>query len=71
MMDKRILGFKQTLRQFLASKSNWTALTAVLVAVAGYLTQEYTLASAVSQALGGMALLFVRDAISGGGNAER
>lgn len=66
-MDKRIRGFKQTLRQFAASKTNWTAITAVAVAVAGYLTQEYSLANAISQILGGFALLFVRDAIAGKG----
>lgn len=60
-----VVGFKQTVRDFMRSKTNWTAITAIATAGMGYLTGDYALPAAMGQALGGLSMLFVRDAIAG------
>jgi len=65
ILDRKIVGFKQTIREFLSSKTNWLAITGVVAAVAGYLTHQVTLMDAINT--GGIAFggLFIRDAIHG------
>lgn len=56
--------FHQDIKEFFSSKTNWTAITMIIVAVVGYIAKEYTLASALTQALTGVGMLFIRDAIA-------
>ena len=56
--------FNQSLKEFFRSKTNWTAIVMVVAAVAGYISKEYTIAGALTQALTGAGMLFIRDAIT-------
>jgi len=56
--------FNQSLKDFFTSKTNWTAITMIVVAIVGYIAKEYTLSNALTQALTGLGMLFVRDAIA-------
>mgnify|MGYP001201317879 FL=1 len=56
--------FNQSSKDFFTSKTNWTALTMIIVAIAGYIAKEYTLSNALTQALTGLGMLFIRDAIA-------
>jgi len=56
--------FNQSSKDFFTSKTNWTALTMIIVAIAGYIAKEYTLLNALTQALTGLGMLFIRDAIA-------
>ncbi len=62
-LDRKITGFKQTLHEFLSSKTNWLAITGVAGAVAGYLTHQLTLMDAVNMGGAALGLLFIRDAV--------
>lgn len=65
LLDRRLRGFKQTLRQFLRSKTNWSALTLIVTGLAAYLGGEISLAAMLGAVFNGLSLLFVRDAIAG------
>ena len=56
--------FHQDIKEFFSSKTNWTAITMIIVAVVGYVAKEYTLANALTQAMTGLGMLFIRDAIA-------
>lgn len=64
MLDKKIVGFKQTVREFLASKSNWTGLTMIIGGAIG-LYQKADVSTSVTAIMGGLSLLFIRDGIAG------
>ena len=69
-MSKNKLGFRQTLRQFFAKKTNWVGLTAIFVGISGYLFDGWAANAAVNTIMGGLAAITVRDAIAGvGGDA--
>lgn len=57
--------FKQNVRQFLASKTNWTGLTMIVSAFIGYQTGAMDAVSAWQTAASGLGLIFIRDAIAG------
>ena len=57
--------FKQNLNEFFKSKTNWTALTGIVCAAAGYLTAAFTLSAALQMGLTSLSVLFIRDAIGG------
>jgi len=57
--------FKQTVKDFFKSKTNWTAVTMIIAAIVGYFTKEFTASVAITQIFGGFGLLFIRDAIAG------
>lgn len=59
-----IIGFKQDVRTFLKSKSNWTGLSMVIGGIIG-ITQKADLTISVQAIMGGLALIFIKDAISG------
>lgn len=61
---KVIPGFKQTVREFMASKTNWTGLTMTASAGVAYLTGELSASAALTPALTGVSLLFIRDALA-------
>ena len=46
--------FNQSLKDLFTSKTNWTAITMIVVAIVGYIAKEYTL----------LGMLFIRDAIA-------
>ena len=48
----------------LKSKSVWLGITTIIGAVAGYLTKTMTPVEAMQTALGGLAVIFIRDGIS-------
>jgi len=57
--------FKQTLEEFLSSKTNWAGMTTVILALLGAGVGEYTVQATVTQVMAGLAMIFVRDAIAG------
>lgn len=57
--------FKQTIKEFFKSKTNWTAVTMIVAAIVGYLTKEFTASAAINQMFGGLGILFIRDAVAG------
>lgn len=59
------MKFKQSLKSFFASKTNWTCLTGIIASIAGYLAKEFTLSTALQMGLTSLSILFIRDAISG------
>lgn len=63
-LDSKIIGFKQTVREFLAKKTNWLGMVGLIGAIAAYVTGEITLSAAINT--GGMALgaIFIRDSLS-------
>lgn len=61
---KVIPGFKQTVREFVASKTNWTGITMTASAGVAYLTGELSASAALTPALTGISLLFIRDALA-------
>lgn len=56
--------FNQDIKGFFQSKTNWTAISMIVVAIVGYIAGEYTLSSALMQAMTGTGMLFLRDAIA-------
>lgn len=59
------MKFKQTLKEFFKSKTNWTGLTMILSAVSGFLTQSISPAEAWQMITAGLAIIFLKDAVAG------
>ena len=57
--------FKQTIKEFFKSKTNWTSVTMIVAAIVGYFTNEFTASATITQIFGGLGLLFIRDAVAG------
>lgn len=56
--------FSQDAADFFSSKSNWTGLTMIVVGIAGYMSKSMPPVVAIQSIMGGLALLFVKDAIA-------
>lgn len=61
-----IPGFRQCPREFWSHKTNWTGLIAIITAVVAWQMGEMSTTAALTQGLGGLSLLFIRDALAGG-----
>lgn len=59
----KIPFFEQDLKEFLSHKTNWTGMTLVLIGIVGIFNGMDS-ALVVSSIMGGLSLLFVRDAIA-------
>lgn len=59
------MKFKQSLKSFFASKTNWTCLIGIISATAGYIAKEFTLSTALQMGLTSLSVMFIRDAIAG------
>lgn len=59
------MKFKQNIKDFFASKTNWTCLIGIITAIVGYIAKEFTLSTALQMALTSLSVMFVRDAIAG------
>lgn len=64
ILEKKIIGFRQTVRQFFTSKTNWTALVAIGAAIAGYHTHQIGAQEAVQTIGTAMGAMFLKDAVS-------
>lgn len=64
------MKFKQSIQQFLLSKTNWLALMAIAGGVAMFIYDEGTKRDAVEMIGGGLSLLFIRDGIAGINNGK-
>lgn len=64
ILERKIIGFRQTVRQFLTSKTNWTALVAIGAAVAGYHTHQIGAQEAVNAIGTALGAMFIKDAVS-------
>lgn len=60
ILDMKIIGFRQDVRTFLKSKSNWTGLTMIFGGAIG-IYQKANLTVSVQAIMGGLALIFVKD----------
>ena len=56
--------FAQDVRQFLRSKTNWTAVTGIVLAVVGYQTGVIDAVAFTAALLNGVGVLCIRDAVS-------
>lgn len=61
------MKFKQGIREFFSSKTNWTGLGMIAGAVGGAYFKQIDFNSAAQLVASGLALIFVRDAIAGMG----
>lgn len=59
-----MLGFKQDLREFFSSKSNWAGIGMIAGGLVGIYTKA-DLTISMQAIIGGLALIFVKDAIAG------
>jgi hypothetical protein len=59
------MKFKQDIKEFISSKSNWLGVSAVLSGAIGYQTKALQPIEAINMIGGGLALLFVHDTIAG------
>ncbi len=62
MLDNKIVGFRQTVRQFLKSKTNQIAIIAVVGVVAGYYTDTADLKELLTVILGSIFAMTLKDA---------
>jgi len=56
--------FKQDLKQFLSSKTNWTGMTMIVTGVVGLIYKSIDPVTAWKSISGGVALICVKDAIA-------
>jgi len=56
--------FKQTVSEFLSSKTNYAGMTAVVLAVVGYYSGTITMVVMVAGVLNGLGLMFIKDAVA-------
>ena len=54
--------FKQSLKEFFQSKTNWTGMT--MIATGAYLIYQKDVVTGMQSAFGGLALITVKDAIA-------
>ena len=59
------MKFKQSITQFFQSKTNWTGITAILGAIISYNIGIIDTAVCVQTIMGGLGMIFIRDAIAG------
>lgn len=64
ILETKILGFKQTVKQFISSKTNWLACTTIIAAGAGYYTHGIGAQEAINTIGAALGALFIRDAVS-------
>lgn len=57
-----MIGFKQDVKEFFQSKSNWTGITSIVVG--GYLIHIGEVRTGIESIFAGLALIFVKDAIA-------
>jgi hypothetical protein len=58
------MKFQQSTKQFLSSKSNWTAVVMIGFAGYGIYTGQMGLDSSMQMILGGLAVIGIKDAVS-------
>lgn len=59
------MKFKQTLQEFIGSKTNILGLTGIVSGVVGYYTKTLSPIECIQTVGAGLGLLFVKDAIAG------
>lgn len=64
-----VVMFKQDIKTFLQSKTNWTGITIIGSAIVGYYTGAITPVELFAGVTNGLGLMFIRDAIAGKGEA--
>ncbi len=62
MLDNKIIGFRQTVRQFLKSKTNQIAIIAIVGVVASYYTGTADLKELLTVLLGSVFAMTLKDA---------
>lgn len=55
--------FAQDVKGFLSSKTNWTAVTGIILAVVGYTSGVIDSVALAAAILNGFAVIFLRDAV--------
>jgi len=61
------MKFDQNLSTFLSSKSNWTGMTAIVGSISAYITGTIDVNLMLQSIFGGLALIFVKDAVAKAG----
>ena len=59
-----MIGFKQEIKEFLSSKTNWTGLSMVIGSIVGFKYGQVDAVTAVQGVMAGLALISVKDAIA-------
>lgn len=59
-----MIGFKQDIKAFFSSKSNWTALSMIIGSIVGLKYGQVDAVTAVQGVMAGLALISVKDAIA-------
>lgn len=62
MLDKKIVGFKQTVREFFTSKTNQLAIITIVTTVVSFYLGKIDLAIAAGPILGSLFAMTIKDA---------
>ena len=63
ILERKILGFRQTVREFIRNKTNWAGVSGITVAAVAWHAGTIDAPAAVTAIFGGLSLLFMRDAV--------
>lgn len=69
-LDRRVLRFRQTCRQFFQSKTNQVAITTLIGAGAGYCTSDMSLMQSLQLGLPAVFAMVIRDALPAAGGEK-